>query len=92
MLLCVYGVCGKVCVLMYPLSLSLSLSLSLDRLLQNSALGLEGMGDLGHGILDLSDTDITDKVPSTPLYSTSTEDCKRIMLIVYTSVVYTILY
>ncbi|XP_031417570.1 rab11 family-interacting protein 3 isoform X1 [Clupea harengus] len=32
------------------------------RLLQNSALGLEGMGDLGHGILDLSDTDITDKV------------------------------
>ncbi|XP_062382429.1 rab11 family-interacting protein 3 isoform X2 [Sardina pilchardus] len=32
------------------------------RLLQNSALGLEGMGDLRHGLLDLTDTDITDKV------------------------------
>ncbi|XP_076154734.1 rab11 family-interacting protein 3 isoform X1 [Alosa pseudoharengus] len=32
------------------------------RLLQNSALGLEGMGDLSHGLLDLTDTDITDKM------------------------------
>ncbi|XP_028845079.1 rab11 family-interacting protein 3 isoform X2 [Denticeps clupeoides] len=32
------------------------------RLLQSSTLGLDGMGDLAHGLLDLSDTDLTDKV------------------------------
>lgn len=36
------------------------------RLLQNSALGLDGMGDLRHGLLDLTDTDLTDKVPAAP--------------------------
>ncbi|KAL2078521.1 hypothetical protein ACEWY4_026206 [Coilia grayii] len=32
------------------------------RLLQNSALGLDSMGDLSHSLLDLTDTDLTDKV------------------------------
>lgn len=72
------GACVCVCVLMCcPL---------VARLLQNSALGLEGMGDLRHGLLDLTDTDLTDKVPAAPCCSRyahieTDRDTERVLMV-----------